>query len=78
VRAEVGEHRTVGQPVARQHRRGLGQHNLAAVRDRRDPGRPVNVQPEHAGSGRLRAFAGVDSHPHPHGLPTGPGVSLEG
>jgi hypothetical protein len=50
VLAEITQPRPAGQTPLYQTPRGIGQKNLTAIRRRRDPGRPVHVQPDVVGT----------------------------
>ena len=62
VQAKVPERRAGRHGVAQQGGRGGGEHDLPAVRDRRNAGRAVHVQADQADGG-LSRLAGMHAHP---------------
>ena len=77
VPAQVPEGCPGWQPGAGQLPRRLRQHDLGAVRDRRDPGRPVYVQP-HIPVLVPDRLTGMQPHPHPHRNPVRPVMAAQG
>ncbi len=74
VKAQVAEGNS-GREVRRgQQPRRVGRHHLAAVRGRRDPGRPVHVQP-HIRVLMPGRLPGMQAHPDPEADPAGPVVA---
>ena len=73
VQAEVPDTGARRQRVREQGGRGGREHDLAPVRDRRDPGRAVHLEADEADR-RPRGLAGVDAHADPDVLAGGPGV----
>ena len=65
VKAQVTDRYIGRQPRSHQQPRRLRQHHLAAVRRRRDPRRPVNIQPD-VPILMPRRLPRVQAHPDPH------------
>ena len=77
MQAQVPEGCPGRQPGAGQLPRCLRQHDLATVRDRRDPGRPVHVQ-AHVPVLVPYRLTGMQPHPHPHRNPARPVMAGQG
>jgi hypothetical protein len=77
VQAKVPEGCPGLEPGAGKLPRRLRQHDLAAVRDRRDPGCPVHVQP-HVPVLVPDRLTGMQPHPHPHRNPARPVMAGQG
>ena len=64
VAAEVADRHSLGEGVTDEGPCGLGDHDLAPVCGRGDPGRSVHVNPDVVATGE-ETLAGVHAHPNP-------------
>jgi hypothetical protein len=76
VQAQIPEGHACGEPVAYESGDRFGKKDLAAVADRRDPSRSVDVQADQTRGG-LGRLASMSAHSHSHVLLGGPLVGFE-
>ena len=74
VSAEIAQGRTVREGVLDQRRRGLGQHDLAAMARGGDPSGTVHVEPAVVVTGKVR-LARMEAHPDADRIVPGPRFS---
>jgi hypothetical protein len=77
VQAQIPKGHACREPVAYESGDRFGKKDLAAMADRRDPGRAVDVQADQAGGG-LGRLASMNAHAHSHVVLGGPLVGFEG